>query len=278
MGHDYNVPLRFLSITPTRDNEAAPGNRLADKHTRLFHGKTLDEWTMIQLWSSKYLGKAVFVCETEEHKAKLSEMAAKYDIKLMVRPRQMLHEVNDTGGMPISWAARQLLKTDYYSLITTPFVVSPCRPPGFFDLMVERYQKLFGNPDWNVGQMWVMGLHDVDGAMFEVDSDNYGNQLGAVYLNKNPKIRFGTTGHWMGWTHWWMNYWPIAAARLDLTVRPKVYDIPWWQDIHIDTMEQWEMAEYWFAKEILSLGEDCYDRYRASWSGTSISTAETVKI
>lgn len=265
MAHDYGVPPRFLSVTPTRDNDAAPGNRLADKHSRLFHGKTLDEWLMIQLWSSKYLGKAVFVCETEEHRDKLIPLAEKYGVALYVRPNGMLHPIADTGGMPISWAARKTLDVEWYPLICTPFVVAPCRPPGFFDMLVEAYLKAFGNPDYSRSQMWVMGGYEMDGALFENDEAGVGRQLGTIYLNKNPVARQSTTQHWMGFTHWWMSAWPLAAARHDLAIAPIIIDIEPWQDIHIDTQDQWDWAEYWFEKKILSRGENCYIKYRESW-------------
>jgi hypothetical protein len=269
MGHDYGVPLTFLSITPTRDNVAAPGNRLADKHARLFHGKTLDEWTMLQLWSSKYLGKAFFVCETEEHYGKLLPVAQKYGVELLVRPREMLHPVNDTGTLPIMYGFREAMARDYYSLVMTPFVVSPCRPPGFFDYMVEQYLRLMPGPDYEKGQAWIMGASEADGVFYEKDGEDRGRQLGAIYLNKNPEFRFTSTQHWLGATWWYEARVVVANSRHDLSFAPKLFDIEPWQDIHIDTLDQWEWAEYWFAKKILSQGEDCYHRYRESWEGKS---------
>lgn len=268
MGHDYGVTLSFLSITPTRDNVAAPGNRLADKHARLFHGKTLDEWCMIQLWSSKYLGKAFFVCETEAHRDKLSAMAERYGIELLVRPREMLHPINDSGSMPIVYALDYALRDTYYSLIMTPLVVSPCRPPGFFDMMVEEYLRLFpGNPDAARKQCWAMGACDIDGILFEIGEDGHARELGEDYLQKNPRLRFTTTQHWIGATWWYVRFRELFDSRHDFSFTPKLFDIEPWMDIHIDTQQHWEWAEYWFAKNILSKGEDCYAEYRATWSG-----------
>jgi hypothetical protein len=270
MGHDYGVPLRFLSVTPTRDNDAAPGNRLADKHSRLFHGKTLDEWTMIQLWSSKYLGKAIFVCETEMHKMKLQPIAIRYGVELIVRPREMLHPINDTGGLPIYYGIIHALKTDYYSLISPAFVVSPCRKPGFFDNMVENYLELVAsNPDFERGQALVVAASEIDGAMFEQDESGVWQQLGSVYLNRNPKTRLSIMNHWMGATWWYIASLPVTVSRHDLSLHPKLYDVEPWEDIHIDTEDQWDAAEYWFGVKILNkLGKDCYERYRASWKNT----------
>jgi hypothetical protein len=267
MGHDYGITPKFISLTPTRDNEAAPGNRLSDKHSKLFHGKTLDEWLMIQLWSSKYLGKGVFICETTNHYEKLSPMADKYGIELCVRPEQMLTPICDSGAIPIDWASRKFLTNDYWSLIMTPLVVSPCRPPGLFDFMVEEYQRIFSvAPDNERSEMWIVGASDVDGTNFEVDDDATGHQVGTDYINKLSAARFSTTQHWIGATHWWRAYCTIRDARHDIKFTPKVFDIEPWIDIHIDTQDQWDQAEYWFGKKILSQGEDCYERYRETWS------------
>lgn len=258
MGHDYGIPLKFLSVTPTRDNDAAPGNRLSDKHSRLFHGKTLDEWLMLQLWSSKYLGRAYFVCETLAHRNRLEPLADKYGIELLVRPEGMLHPLADTGGVPIGWGVTQALKNEWFPLVQTPFVVAPCRPPGFFDMMAEAYMKKFKNPDYSPSQMWVMGGFESDLAFFGVGDDGVARQPKdvEVYLNRNPRTRLSTTQHWIGFTHWYTSYWPIPASRHDLDISPVMVEIEPWMDIHIDTQDNWDWAEYWFEKKILSQGID----------------------
>ncbi len=270
MGHDYGVPIRFLSVTPTRDNEAAPGNRLADKHSRLFNGKTLDEWLMLQLWSSKYLGKAVFVCETEEHVRKLSPLAQKYDIRLLVRPRDMLHPANDSGSLPISWAVEQIFKEEWFSLITTPFVVSPCRPPGFFDMMVEVYLAWISNPDFQMKAPMIIGGYETDISLWQISkTQQRGKQLGLSYLNRNPEIMGSITNHWIAASWWYRAKVILDYSRHDLSFEPIFFKIEPWMDTHIDTEDHWEEAEYWFGKKILNQGSDCYEQYREKWAHDS---------
>ena len=268
----YDVPLRVLSITPTRDGTVNPSNRLPDKHVRLMHGKTLDEWTMLQLWSSKYISRAEFVCETEEHAARLKPMADRYDIGLMVRPREMLHPINDSGALPLFYAVMQVLHEDYYSLLVTPFVITPLRPPGFFDHMVEQYLLLMDNPDQTTLQPLLVGgwrdpartqWREIHGGKRTEPMSSYSFCPGTIE----------GTGWWeSSQQHWVTATWAyVARAIWDFTrpeasiLRPAYFEIPEWTDIHIDTEEQWGMAEYFFKKKILSQGEDCYERYRASW-------------
>jgi hypothetical protein len=267
MGHDYGVDPKFLAISITRDNVAAPGNRLVDKHSRLFFGKTLDEWCAIQVWSSKRAARHVFVAETEAHKEKLLYLHDRYGCDIFVRPKGMLAQMADTGGVPLVWATNKALAEEWHPLVTQPFVVSPCRPPGFFDRMTEEYLKAFPNPDTSRTQMWIMGGCETDFAYFIKDGNGVGNQPKDIelYLNRNTAARVATTQHWMGFSHWWVHYQGIAAGRHDLTISPTLYDIPPWQDIHIDTADNWEWAEYWFGKKIG--GIEAYEQYRETWAG-----------
>lgn len=279
MAHDFGVTPKFLSLTPTRDNVTAPGARLADKHTRLFCGKTLDEWTMLQLWSSKYLGEAVFICETLEHKHSLEPLGTKYGVRLLVRPWQMLSPVCDSGAIPVSWAADHVLRDRYYDLVTTPLVVSPCRRPGFFDYMTEEYLRLFRlAPDRERGELWVMGGHNADAISWEVDKNGRGRQLGTEYYNALDNSMVSMAQDWMGATHWWKAFCQVRDSRHSLGFSPKIFEIEPWEDVHIDTEADWTLAEHWFKEHILSKGEDCYERYRASWAdGATGSTGVGIR-
>ncbi len=268
MAHDYGIAPRFLAITPTRDNDAAPGNRLPDKHSRLFCGKTLDEWCAIQVWSSLYAGRHIFVAETEEHAEKLVYLT-KYGAEIWVRPRDMLSPLNDSGGIILHWATKKALAENWHTLITHPFVVSPCRSPGFFDRMVGGYVNTFGNPDQNRGQMLLMGGCRTDQAMFAKGKDGYGTQLGEAYINADTSWRISYETHYMALSAWWVSYYEVFNSRISTTFSPVIHDIEPWEDLHIDTQDQWDEAEFWFGKKILSQGEDCYERYRKGWAGGS---------
>jgi hypothetical protein len=282
VGHEYGVGLTVLSITATRDNIAAPGNRMPDKHSRLFCGKTLDEWTMLQLWSSRSVTRKIFVCETQEHANRLSPLADKYGVELMVRPRQMLHPLNDTGLLPVSWAFKEATKREYYSLFINPaFVITPCRPPGFHDEMVAFYLKTFGNPDYILGVPSVLAGFSSDLESYEL-KEGRGHILGSAYYNRNPIKRVSRGSHAIcaGWyyesqvlmqlsRHYTMCEHEFSMAG------DVMWDIEPWMDIHIDTEDEWKEAEFWFKEKILSQGEDCYERYRKNWSGSIVSGVDT---
>lgn len=266
----YDVPLRVLSLTPTRDGVVNPSHRLPDKHSRLFCGKTLDEWTMLQLWSSKHVSKAVFVCETENHAIRLSGKAKKYDVELIVRPREMLHPINDSGALVLLYGLLHMLMDDYYSLLMTPFVVSPLRPPGFFDHMVEVYLDKMNCPDESTLCPMVVGAHEYpDRTQWKENEQGRGENISHYTFNSiSPGWWETRTQHWICATWFY-----VARSLYDFTrqakdegvLKPIFFELPEWTEIHIDTEENWKEAEYWFKEKILSQGEDCYHKYREGW-------------
>jgi hypothetical protein len=270
----YDVQPSLLAVVPTRDGYANPSRRMPDKHTRLLHGKTLDEWKMLQLWSSKYLGKALFVCETEAHKERLQPLADKYDVELFVRPAELLHPINDSGSY-VTWAGLQhALKTRYYTFLMMPFVVAPCYPPGLIDWLVDEYLRIMPGIDIPQGAGAILGGYptDVTGYSMWVEEDKgfyrriAPNPLEPLrrYMMLNSQIALWSTRMYEGMMYKWF----ARGDKLCGEYQPKIVEIEPWMDIHIDTESDWEAAEYWFGKKILSKGENCYVEYRNTWKTT----------
>jgi len=219
---------------------------------------------MLQLWSSRRITHSVFVCETEEHAGKLELLACKYGVELIVRPPEMLHPLDDSGSIPVFWAFRKAIAERYYTLVTMPFVVAPCRPPGFFDDMVTFYCKTFGNPDFIHDSPQIMGGFRSDLTPYDV-SGGRGKQIWTPYLNLNPDLRMSCTNHVLMASWYYEAQTTLQNSRHDVTITPVIWDIEPWADIHIDTEDHWKEAEFWFREKILSKGEDCYEKYRKSW-------------
>jgi hypothetical protein len=268
----YNIEPRMLCVVPTRDGYKSPSRRVPDKNTRLFHGKTLDEWCMIQLRTCKYVDRIIFVCETVEHSMRIQPLAKKYEVQLMVRPRDMLHPVNDTGSLPIFWAVNEAFKSDWWSFVATPFNNTPCRKPGFYDNLVDFYMSKVENPDWcpeaacvvaaTKSDYWI-GNADQSGRMRFTGQDGY-------EFNVHP-LRYHTGfNHFVAASWWWISTASLAYARvkdgLGAIYSPFIYDIENWEDIHIDEHDDWEAAEFYFKTKILDVyGIDGYEKYAETW-------------
>lgn len=268
----YDVPLRVLSITPTRDGLVNPSHRLPDKHSRLFCGKSLDEWTMIQLWSSRCISRAIFLCETEAHAERLRPLAEKYGIELMVREKELLHPHNDSGSLVLTAALVKVLAKEYYSLIMTPFVISPVRPPGFLDELTDEYlsRSFAYGGDFTYRAPSILCGWQSDLSLWELDKNGVADKVGPLSLIEQPQYLFSKSQHWVAATWWYIGQmlkWFARDGANPGDYKPMMWEIPWWYDLHIDHEDDWEEAEYWFKAKILSRGEDCYERYRETWNG-----------
>lgn len=268
----YNVPIRTLSLTPTRDGLANPSRRLPDKHSRIFCGKTLDEWTMIQLWSSRLVSRAIFVCETTQHADRLEPLAETYGIELMVRDNEMLHPHNDSGSVVLAHALVKILAKEYYSLVMTPFVISPCRPPGFFDMMIETYLAHAAGQggDFSFAAPTVLGGWQSDRSLWKINENGTATKFGPPVSTKQEHYLWSNSQQWVAATWWYVGQMMKWFARADGESSGdypcRMVEIEPWMDLHIDTQDDWEEAEYWFTKKILSRGEDCYAQYRETWA------------
>jgi hypothetical protein len=146
------------------------------------------------------------------------------------------------------------------------FVVSPCRPPGFFDEMTAFYCKTFGNPDFILDYPQVTGGYSSYLTLFEIDKNKRAKQLTGQHYNYNPQLRVSALNHALTATWWYEAQLVFERGRREANVSPIIWEIEPWMDIHIDTEDQWKEAEFWFGEKILSKGEDCYDRYRSTWA------------
>ena len=134
-------------------------------------------------------------------------------------------------------------------------------------MMVDNYLAISRNPDYTRGQAIMVGGYPTDVTLWDLGDDGHGTQHGVPYLNRNPKTRASVTNHWIAASWWHRANAILSASRHDVSLKPLFFEIEPWMDIHIDTEEDWEMAEDWFRRKILSKGADCYETYRRSWAG-----------
>lgn len=266
---------RVLIIAPTRDGYKNPSRRLADKHIRLFHGRTLDEWFCIRAWSSECMTDFCLVTETEEHTERIRPMVEKYAGQLVCRPEVLLHPMEDTGGKPLRWGLHKIIeKNGPYNLVIQNFVVNPVLPPGLFDRAVKRFLELVPN------------LEDLKGpanmvpACYPIESFTEEREDGRLYWS-GPRIMNTSKGttRWkstMGWTvstpefndlAWMLSYSGLVLRAADLFDGNLKFEVPVWTDMHIDTEDEWDLAEWYFGKYI-GIGNkafEAYDAYRRTW-------------
>lgn len=264
-----------LAVTITRDGYANPSRRLPDKHTRLFHGKTLDEWWCIRCWSTKYISNFVMVGETEEHCARIRPMVESYGGEVVCRPRAHLHTLADTGGYPMRHGMRYMeAKHGEYNLCIQNFVVNPCYPPGLWDKAVERYMELAGDPELSKGFNALSLVYHPQDTFFQENFPNRGQVVGNITANTGKdSTRWATTDGcsivspeylYYAWLRYFAGDWTVSyGGDQGIMIMP----VPWWTNTHIDHDYEWDLASYCFEKYIGD-GETAfrkYAEYRDSW-------------
>ena len=263
--------LVVVRIAPTRDGLANPSERLPDKHSRLFCGRTLDEWWAIQSWASKHISTSILVGENQAHFDRLTDLLMPYGITVLARPESMNHPTQDSGGFPCrfgyQWAKRHV---GNINCVITDFVVSPLRKPDDYDRIIEAFCEKMSSPNPDA----VSGIEQMTSAS-KTDywyGAKSGDRLIPLYLSDVPNGR------------WWPTY--VGVGTLGV-LSPRAYEAvnvagdlhlpaipntgPWlfeteeWQEVHIDRPDEWDLAEFWFQKKIG--GIEAYEQYRRSWHG-----------
>jgi hypothetical protein len=269
---------RVLIVAPTRDGYANPSRRLADKHTRLFHGRTLDEWYCIRCWASRYCTAFALVGETEEHCERIRPMVESYGGEVICRPEGYLHPLEDTGGQPIRYGYRIMTERHGpYNLVVNNFVVNPVMPPDLLDRGVERFIEVSQDVEVATGMQNLEPMvPNPPEVMKELGADGRAHLAGSMFMNTS-KVggRYKTSIGWnVGRPDFFEWAWMITMAGVTKLVGQATtdmgtipFEVPWWTDIHIDTEDDWRHAEWQFGTYIgTGLGAfQKYKEYRDNW-------------
>jgi len=255
-----------VCMSMTRDGYKNPSRRVPDKHTRLFHGRTLDEWFCISCWASKEIDLAVLVCENPEHVERLQPLVDQYGVKLLSRPADMESDpMCDSGGYPMNWGLEELQKSLFITVLCWTYVVNPVRPPEIWDLIIQDFRRRASNPDFVKGPLVEISGTPTDLTFLWYDKES--GRARAMVSEREAYINIGTfavaTPRWkVAWEHFAQLGMPGAKPY-----EPWLYPVDPWTKVHIDEEWEWDLAEYWFGHHI-GEGDEAYKAYvdyRESW-------------
>lgn len=225
-------------------------------------GRSTLEWAVMAAAYSRWTTHVLVVSEPEatavkERLAKLPQTGPCY-AKLIhwERPPELMHSSADTGSEPLTWAMDHWYFLHHWhggnhyprpNLITSTFCVDPLKPPGIYDAMVEKLVSL-GNQDYGRPQAVTCAARPLCQPMI-VDEKG-------IIRNANisrSSDAWLTSAYLTGWT--WMG-WYTRATTCSVPL-----EVPDWALRHIDTPQDFEVAQLLFTNMIARGNPNIYEEY-----------------
>jgi len=261
--------LNAVGITIAKKNS----RRLPGKNMRMFCGKPLLEWTMLQLTSSRWIADYWLVTDDEEQ-AKLAE---KYHFHVAWQETKQIEEVHKEYGNqgkmggPYAFkigldAAQEFGKTQNlgwkpgtFDVVVALLPTQVLRKPGDIDGCIELWLQHQEIPVITAVNYKDFTLYTPDdaGTIKPRHLDLWGNYwegIGNVWVG-NPdqyiKYSFAEDGHALT---------PEESLKV---LHYRHFPVALWQRFDIDTQEDWDISEHLFEKNILQgKGEKAYTDYK----------------
>jgi hypothetical protein len=166
-----------------------------------------------------------------------------------------------------------------YNAIISSFVVNPCMPPGIFDRAVDRFFEVAMDSEMYHGLPVLEPMCYPVECWKEEAEDGLAYPVGSLMANSSKvKGRWKSTFGWnvtrSDYDEWawmltqagWVLPWVDVFRKYSGT---HVFEVPVWTDVHIDTEDEWDLAEWYFGKYIGEgeVGYNAYRDYRNTWIG-----------
>lgn len=255
-------PARIGNITNLPGIIIARGGskRIPRKNVKLFCGRPLVEWTIVQALQSEGVSRVILSTDDDE----IACIGKKYDIEIFRRPSM---PDNVSGAVPVKMAVERLNASgykveDFISLLPT----HPCRKPDDIDKAISlyySYAKPMGtelvscvrlNTGFYIPQPSQIGLvtkakywypsyvEDIlvdDGLLSISNFESYQKLIQTVHGDRKYFLKIRR-----------------KVNRLQPYIVPFINE--YWQLLDIDTDESWEWCEYFFEKKGL---REHYSKY-----------------
>ena len=228
--------------------------RLHRKNTKLFCGRPLIAWSIIQSRACEGIAETFVSTDDEE----IADISREYGA--IVLRRQDVRESLDvtSGGVPISLAVHRLAKEREFDAVIQFFTSTVLRKTDDLDRLIKKWNKVHHKIDvshhrpfepsgginfyWPLRDSFLAKRID-DDRVEEVIVDKTGlylNSLGGMGINSKEQF----LKYVIDWDKVETWYDPIIFNR---NPTPKYYCLAeWWQGFEIDTQEDFDLCEYLF--------------------------------
>ena len=226
--------------------------RIPRKNLHLFCGLPLILWTIRAAKASQNISE-VFVSTDDDEIAGISSFAG---AKIIRRKQPSPDE--ESGIVPTVNAMQEIHNMTGDTVFISCLPTNPVRRPFQIDSMIDLYQT-------GKYPAVVCGYSPKELVLLERIDFNGGKP---VIANINHQYWTFMMGDCVVSINYFQQCLQNVQAGLEFEPSSEIIGViplELWQTHDVDTFEQWEAAEHWFQKKLLSEGEDCYERYRKTW-------------
>ena len=242
--------------------------RLPAKATKDFCGRPLAAWTVLQMVSSHLIDEAYVIGDST---GALREETEALGAVWWQRPEVLEHPIEDSGGIPTRWGVEQAAKFGGPISIVLPLLLTnPLRKPDDFDNAIKMLVGAMGATDRRTVPPVIMSASVTEFGFFETVGESdpvVASPVGSRWINtESHRLQAISTIGAQSYSNY-MAHVHLSSLLLPDSERPTprcyIYPVEWWQQVHIDDQDQFDLAEFWMRKKILIEGDE-YERYAKS--------------
>lgn len=255
---------KFVAFIPARANS----QRMANKVTRPFAGRSLLGWAIVQAVCSRHIEDVYVITDDEE----ATDQAKGEGVRILWQPTEQCQHGRIGGSVAIAWALKYVQNFDHF-LVVMP--TAPLRKPDDLDKAIEMYVDLKLISLSSRGPIdKLIPYYDIgDGCSFPAspyrlfDFLSYCEVVGITsreqYMNTHfpdgeidisEVIRKG-----------WEGLERETAPGPGIILPSYHYPVERWQVYDIDYIDEFVAAEAIFEECILLGDHKCYEHYKEAW-------------
>jgi len=251
--------MNIVAIIPAK----GMSKRMPGKNMKLFCGKPLVEWSLIQCKYSKYIAKTYLVTDSQE----IADLGKQYDARIVWQTQEQIDTAEVAGQMggPYSlWLGLEAaMKEETVNGVFTMLPTNPLRRVDDLDRCVDIMRVDDRYPIISMVRKKDIALFQTDGtiATWELldKSGKYliTNSAEQFWLvHQFRRYYFKSEGVFNTPVEWLENKEGIA------TLKPVFDEL--WQEYDIDFQEEFEVCEFWMDRKILEgRGDEVYKEYHS---------------
>ena len=253
--------MKTITIIPARGGS----KRLPRKNTKFFCGRPLIAWTIIQSRACELIDETYVTTDDEQ----IAEISKEYGAKVLMREDSRESADQTSGGVPVNFATRKIMKERKFDFVLCLFSTSPLRRINDFKRLIQKFEIM---KDCNISNKRqysradALSIYAPMKDVFIYKRIDHERCIETVmdktfsYLSlcsgssiSHKECLFKRKVDWDDEKTW------RDSVTFELGDVPSYYVLgKWWQTFEIDFQSDFDICEYFFDKYLLADWENIY--------------------